>query len=289
MKMGGLRHDLPLAFWTFLIGAASLSGFPLTAGFFSKDSILWEVWSQPSGTGWLWGMGVLGVFLTALYSFRALFFIFYGEQTTRPSRKTSRLVVSLPLIILAGFSLISGWVEWPRTFGDVSLFRGFIHTAIPEHHVPDHLLVEELAVQAGTTGIALIGILVAYVLFLRHPVLVDAIVQTKTGEELRRAAFRGWEFNRLYNWLFVQPFLKTVRAAKDDPIDRLYQRLVITPYVWVASINKDDLLNDVYDTLAKGNRACHLALRHFQTGRVRWYAQVLGFGSVVMIGLVIFL
>jgi NADH-quinone oxidoreductase subunit L len=261
----------------------------LTAGFFSKDAILWNLWSHPAGMGWLWGMGVLGVFLTALYSFRAFFFIFYGEQTTRPNQKTSRPVLLLPVIILAGFSLVSGWVEWPRTFGDVSLFRGFIHTAIPEHRIPDHLLMEEIVVQAGTTGIVLMGILMAYVFFLRHPVLVEAIVQTTAGKELRRAAFRGWEFNRLYNWLFVQPFLKTVRASKDDPIDRLYQRLVITPYVSVANINKDDVLNYVYYTLVKGNRACHLALRHLQNGRVRWYAQVLGFGSAVMIGLVIFL
>lgn len=295
MKMGGLRHDLPLAFWTFLIGAAALAGFPLTAGFFSKDWILWEVWSQESGSVWLsgsiwlWGMGMLGVFLTALYSFRAFFFIFFGEQTTPPNKKPLRGAIAIPLVVLAGFSLMGGWVEWPGTFGNVTLFSGFIETAVPVHRASAHVFIEELLIQALSVGMVLFGIFSAYLLFLRHPGLVEAVVETTPGKELRRAALRGWGFNRLYNWLIVQPFLKTVRVSKHDPVDRLYTRLMVNPYLWMAHINKDDLLNRFYDLLVTVNRACHLAVRRVQNGHLRWYARIMGAGAVVMIGMVIFL
>jgi len=288
MNMGGLRHELPWAFWAFLIGSASLAGFPLTAGFFSKDRILWEVWSQPSGSIWVWGMAMLGVFLTALYSFRALFFIFYGDQTTRPNRKPVHWGVTLSLGVLSLFALTGGWMEWPRTFGTLSLFRDFIHTAVPEHREATHVLMEEVAIQIGATGMAIMGILLAYVLFIRHPGIVNSIVDTDTGEDLQRMALRGWGFNRLYHSLFVNPFLKTAQASKDDVIDRLYTHLVVNTYVSFAAINKDDLLDGVYDQLVKGNRACHQALRRVQTGRLQWYVQVLSVGAVILLGLVIF-
>ena len=69
-KLGGLRHELPLVFWTFLAGAACLSALPLvTAGFYSKDVILWHVWSSPKGGALLWLGGMVGAFVTAVYSF----------------------------------------------------------------------------------------------------------------------------------------------------------------------------------------------------------------------------
>src|SRR5690348_10448897 len=66
-RMGGLRHRMPLAFWSFLAGSASLAALPiLTAGFYSKDLILWAAWSDGFGGKWLWGGALLGAFLTAV-------------------------------------------------------------------------------------------------------------------------------------------------------------------------------------------------------------------------------
>ena len=60
-KMGGLRHRLPVVFWTFVIGSASLAALPLvTAGFYSKDLILWAAWASSATSPWLWAAGVLG-------------------------------------------------------------------------------------------------------------------------------------------------------------------------------------------------------------------------------------
>src|SRR5205814_1532287 len=79
-KMGGLRRQLPITFWTFLIGAASLAALPLvTAGFYSKDLILAEAWTSPQGSFWLWLGGLVGALLTAIYTFRLVFVTFFGE------------------------------------------------------------------------------------------------------------------------------------------------------------------------------------------------------------------
>ena len=113
-KMGGLRKKLPVPFWTFLIGAAALAGFPLiTSGFYSKDLILWYAYAGPNGSPMLWFIGLFGAFLTALYSFRLVFVTFFGEAKSHVS-KVPGLRIGLPLIILAVLALIGGFVELPH-------------------------------------------------------------------------------------------------------------------------------------------------------------------------------
>src|SRR6202045_1719390 len=80
-RMGGLRSELRLAFWSFVIGGSALAGLPLiTAGFFSKDLILWQSWAGPNGSAWFWIAGVTGALLTSLYSFRLISLAFYGPE-----------------------------------------------------------------------------------------------------------------------------------------------------------------------------------------------------------------
>jgi NADH-quinone oxidoreductase subunit L len=80
-KMGGLRKELPVAFWAFAIGGSALAGLPLiTAGFYSKDLILWLAWSSDKGSPWLWGAGMLGALLTAAYTYRLIFLVFFGPR-----------------------------------------------------------------------------------------------------------------------------------------------------------------------------------------------------------------
>src|SRR5674536_89063 len=98
-KMGGLRKKMPVVFITFLIGSASLSALPLiTAGFYSKDEILWYAYSSQSGNIMLWLAGIVGALLTALYSFRMIFITFYGDAKTEPSFIPGKLMTD-PLSI----------------------------------------------------------------------------------------------------------------------------------------------------------------------------------------------
>jgi NADH-quinone oxidoreductase subunit L len=286
LKMGGLRRDLPLAFWSMVIGAASLAGVPLiTSGSFSKDWILWEVWASPKSGPWLWSAGLLGVGLTALYSFRLVFLVFFGERKTQPTRKES-LALSLPLVVLGVLSIVGGWIELPATFfGGVPIFSRFVETALPVHS--EHGLgSQELVVETIVGVVALIGIALAYLLLVHRPKAVAEVVHAEPVQQVRRVLIRG-PFNLLYDRLIVRPFMRAARAIKADPFDRGYDRLIIRPFLWVAQVNQEDLIDRFYDAIARIGQTSHALLHRLQTGHVRWYTAVLAGGSVAMIAIIL--
>jgi len=123
-KMGGLRKYMPITYITSLIGSLALIGFPGFSGFFSKDAIIEAVGhSELAGSGFAYIAVLLGVFITALYSFRMFFLVFHGKERmdehTRSHLKESPLVVTVPLILLAIPSvIIGGMTIGPMLFGD---------------------------------------------------------------------------------------------------------------------------------------------------------------------------
>ena len=86
-RMGGLRHTLVVPFLGFLIGSAALAALPFTAGFASKDLILLMAWASGEEGKWLWSLAALGALLTALYSFKLIFLVFFGESKTEPTHQ----------------------------------------------------------------------------------------------------------------------------------------------------------------------------------------------------------
>jgi NADH-quinone oxidoreductase subunit L len=271
-KMGGLRRDLPLVFWSMLIGVASLAGVPLiTAGSFSKDRILWEVWSSPIGGPWLWGAGLVGVGLTALYSFRLIFLAFFGERKTIPTPKGGT-ALGLPLIVLAVLSIGAGWMGWPEIAGPVHEEHGSAR--------------QELLMEGVVGAVALAGIALAYLLFVYRPRVVESLITTKPVQEVRTVLARG-PLNLVYDRLVVRPFLWTARSTRTDPFDRAYERLIAQPFVRFAERNQQDLVNRLYDAVVRASEWMHEGLHRLQTGSVRWYAAVLAGGSIVLIGWVL--
>jgi NADH-quinone oxidoreductase subunit L len=142
-KMGGIRKYMPITYWTSLIGSLALIGFPGTAGFFSKDLLIEAVreshWHGEGAVYWIAYLSVLlGVFVTALYSFRMFFLVFHGEERmdkeTRSHLHETPWVVTVPLVMLAIPSLVIGWF----TVGPV-LFGGFFGDAIHVDHSRDVL------------------------------------------------------------------------------------------------------------------------------------------------------
>ena len=103
--MGGLRHSMPYTFLTYTIAVLAITGTPLTAGFFSKDEILWQAISSPHGSRLLWGLGVATAGLTAFYMFRQFFLVFFGESRVDSQVKAhlheSPKVMTYPLVLLA--------------------------------------------------------------------------------------------------------------------------------------------------------------------------------------------
>ena len=254
-KMGGLRVQLPLVFWTFLVGALSLSALPLvTAGFYSKDLILWDVWSSRGGSPWLWAAGLAGALLTSIYSFRMVFLTFFGELKTSVSGKTGMLM-SAPVVILAVLSVAGGFVELPLT--------GFLGTVLPQVRAAGSMAGESvLKVITGMTSVA--GIVLAWFLFLRAPGYVSTLSEAWSGALVRRLWLAGWGF------------------------DWLYDTFIVRPFVWAAKVNRDDFIDLIYLGVIWTSRGINRFLTLTQAGKLRWYAAGIAMGAVVLLGFVVF-
>jgi NADH-quinone oxidoreductase subunit L len=199
-KMGGLRTYMPVTYWTFLIGSLALIGFPGTSGFFSKDLLIDAVHeSHRFGSGYAYFCVLSGVFITALYTFRAFFMTFHGELRSKPDAqahgheekdahgghdhgppKESPAVVWVPLVLLAIPSALIGWFTvQPMLFG--GYFGSSIHV-LPANDVLAKLGDEfhgsgAFAISAITSfplWLALSGIFVAWLFFLKKPALADS-------------------------------------------------------------------------------------------------------------------
>ena len=260
-RMGGLWRQLPWAFWTFLIGAAAMSGVPLiTAGFYSKDWILWSVWSSPLSHQWIWFGALLGTLLTGLYSFRLIFRVFFGEVRTAASGEPG-LAMRIPLVVLAFFSLTVGFLEVPHTLGHLSLFDPYLSQVLPTVEArPGVDESSEVLEQIAVTCSALMGIGLAAILFLPRTSIVDRLVGTSAGRLVVPLWQAGWGFDRLYDRVIVQPWLSLTREA-------------------------DELLERCSEVLVRGAESCHAWLSHSQTGHVRWYAATVAVGTLVLLGL----
>jgi NADH-quinone oxidoreductase subunit L len=215
-KMGGIRKYMPITYWTALIGSLALIGFPGTAGFFSKDLLIEAVreshWQHGATLGeqftyWIAYLSVLlGVFVTALYSFRMFFLVFHGEERMDAETKShlheTPWVVTVPLIMLAIPSLIIGWY----TVGPV-LFGGFFGDAIfvdgsrdvlahigEGWHGPLGLLMH--AWQTPVFWLAMAGLGTAVYLYLLRPD-IPAKIKSKVGG-LYNLLDRKYYFDDLY-------------------------------------------------------------------------------------------
>jgi len=262
-RMGGLRRLMPLTFWTFLIGAASLAAVPLiTAGFYSKDLILIGTWGSEDGNVTLWALGVFGALITGIYTFRLVFVAFFGDPHT-PVSHPPGWRMQLPLVVLAALALAGGFVELPATLGGFHAFSDFIERALPGT-AAEVGIGEEAVLQTAAAVAALGGIAVAYVFFIARPAWQASITQG-AGDGLRRFWAAGWGF------------------------DWLYERLFLRPYVWFARTNRRDVLDAVYVALASLARRVYGDLSATQAGLVRLYAAGIAVGAVGVLALVVLL
>jgi NADH-quinone oxidoreductase subunit L len=293
-KMGGLRKELPITFWTFLIGSASLAALPLvTAGFYSKDLILWEAWSSTGGSPWLWAAGLFGALLTSLYTFRMVFLTFYGEPQPLV-KKLSPLPgfgarIQMPLVALAFLSVVGGLVELPRTLGNKPFLSDFLRSVLPPANSTGAGVGTEGLLQGIAAVLAVGGVLVAYLLFLRQRQWVERWTSSRLGGALHRPSVAGWGFDRLYDTLLIRPYVWLARINRVDAVDWLYDRLFVQPYNWLAEANKQDIVDLFFGWLGRLAEVLNDLLSRTETGRVRWYAAGIALGAVVVIALVVFL
>jgi NADH-quinone oxidoreductase subunit L len=184
-KMGGLRKHMPWTYWTCLVGCLALIGFPGTAGFFSKDSLIEAVGaSHRFGSGYAYFCVVTGVFITALYTFRMFIMTFLGKERmdhhTLEHLHESPWVVTVPLVLLAIPSALIGWFTvGPVLFGgffEGSIFvlpaNNVLEHAAEEFHGPGEFIVS--AMQQLPVWLAAAGVLTAYTFFKWKPALADS-------------------------------------------------------------------------------------------------------------------
>jgi NADH-quinone oxidoreductase subunit L len=260
-KMGGLRKELPIAFWTFLAGGASLAGFPVvTAGFYSKDQILAQAWLSGTAGRWLWAAAWVGALLTALYIFRVIFLVFCGEKRTDVERRPG-WATRVPLLILAALSLVGGFVETPHSLGSVTVFSRFIGSALPAATEAGGGGGPETALQVLAMVASLGGIGLAYLFYMPGRKIVDWLAGAAPGAALHRFWSAGWGFDWLYDGLIVQPFVALARGSRRDLLD--------TPYAALGQLS----------------RWCHGVLGGSQTGQLRWYATAIAAGSAVIVAI----
>ena len=250
-KMGGLWKKLPLAYASFIVGGAALAALPLiTAGFYSKDEILWEAFA--SGHQWLLYAGLAGAFLTSIYTFRLIFIAFHGEQKTE-AHAGHGIAHWLPLVTLIVLSTFIGALISPPLAGVLPQSVG--HAGGDAKH----------SLEIASGAIAIIGIVLAALLFLGKRSFATAVAQSAPGRFLSAWWFAAWGFDWLYDKLFVRPYLLLCRLLGRDPIDR--------------SIG-------LIPRLARGGNAL---LASSETGQVRWYATSIAGGAVLVLGLLLIL
>jgi NADH-quinone oxidoreductase subunit L len=250
--MGNLRAGLPITFWTFLIGTLSISGFPLFAGFFSKDEIIRAALSAAGGEFWLGVLALITAGLTAYYMFRLFFIAFGWEWLAHDERHLHEAlpIQTVPVIILAVGAIVAGYIPVANFLQPV-----FGHPV--EVSIGAFIGLAALSVLVG-----LVGFGIAYLLHARRPELA---VQWRTRiAPLHALVEHKYYIDELYDRLFVRPGFALARFLND----------VIEPKVIDGAVNG----------LVTATRDQAATFREIETGRVRTYGSwMLGGGVVVLL------
>jgi NADH-quinone oxidoreductase subunit L len=253
-KMGGLRSHLPITYWTYLIATLAIAGAPFTAGFFSKDSILWQAYSGSRGSTELWFIGWLTAGLTAFYMFRQLFLVFHGEcradEHVKAHIHESPAVMTLPLVVLASGSIFAGWLGAPEYLWG-NLWNQWLQPIFGGVHEAAHgSLTDEINLTLFTLAIGGLGFLLAYFAYGRESKLPDRLASLAGGAPYRLLLHKYY-IDELYDVLIVRPFTYCSR--------------------WLAQVFDPGVIDGLVNAVARGARGFSLIWREVQTGNVQHY------------------
>ncbi|MEK6525427.1 MAG: NADH-quinone oxidoreductase subunit L, partial [Nitrospirota bacterium] len=235
----------------------ALAGFPLTAGFFSKDEILVSAWTAGALGKTLAGLGLLTAFLTAFYSFRLVFVMFWGQSRVDPHHaghihEPSR-TMTVPLLILAVLSIAVGYPAIPSFLAPVLPGPG----GIEGHH--EGSAAGGIMLVATLMGLG--GIAAAYFVYVKSPGLPDRLAQQ--WQRAYRLSLNKWYVDEAYDRTVVRP---TIRLA-----DGLWK--------WVDVAVIDGAVNGVARAIAWWG----LLMRLMQSGQTQHYALGMTLGAVIIL------
>jgi NADH-quinone oxidoreductase subunit L len=280
-RMGGLKKDLPITYWTFVIGAMAIAGVPGLAGFFSKDEILFSTFA--GGHTLMWVVGLLTSLLTAIYMFRLVHLAFHGPRA-EPAHEASAShspaghtasghghlhdappAMALALVVLAIGSVLGGYIGLPGSsrleqFLEPSFTAGETRIGAAGGESAESL---EVPLMIVSTVVALSGIGIATFFFLKKRRAADEMALRFSG--LHRLLTHKYYVDEVYDAAIVQPIRIVSEQALWKGVD---VRLI------------DGAVNGVGETVAGGSEI----LRRIQTGSVRTYAASVFVGVVLILG-----
>jgi NADH-quinone oxidoreductase subunit L len=187
-----------------------------------------------------------------------VFVTFYGEAKTEPTLKVGKLIL-IPLIVLGVLSIVGGFVELPKSWGNFHPFSNLLHYVLPPValHAKGSL---EVVFELISAAIVLVGVYLAYVFYIKRRTIVESLEENR----LYGFFYRGWDF------------------------DRLYDVVLVRPVVWLSEMDKNDFVNWFNVGVSKlalfGNQLLGLT----QTGRLRWYLMSFAIGVVVILTYMIY-
>ncbi|MCL2459329.1 MAG: NADH-quinone oxidoreductase subunit L [Desulfobulbus sp.] len=268
--MGGLKRQMPITYWTFLLASLSIAGVPGLAGFFSKDEILLMAFNTDLATGkFAWAIGTLVAFMTAFYSFRLLFLVFHGEfrgsEEQRHHLRESPAVVTWPLMLLAVGAVAAGWFGVPTLLGGSNHWAHFIEPVLGHPHVQVSAFTEALlmggSILAGVCGIGL-----AYYLYRLQPHLPGLLAERLAP--VYRLLLHKYYIDELYDALLVRPTLA-------------FGRKVVLGIVDLACI--EGVVNGLPRIIALAAER----LRRLQDGQVSHYLAWMGGGALALVAVLL--
>ncbi len=276
-RMGGLRKKIKWTFAAMLTATMAIAGIPPLAGFFSKDAILLSAFQNSGGQHLLYLFGLLTALLTSFYMFRLIFLTFHGkprydEHHVHAHESPWNMLV--PLAVLAVLSIIGGWLAAPALWGGPDYFANFLAPvfgspagaeAVSEGAVGAHQI--ELVLAGVAVGAAVIGLAVAYWLYIKRPGKADGLAH------LLKPAYTTL-LNKYY-------------------VDELYAAVVVKPLLWISTAvlwKTADVagIDGAVNGIADGARAVGDGIRHTQSGNTRSYAVWVVVGAIVIIAVVFF-
>ena len=208
-KMGGLRQLIPATFLMMFIGTIALTGFPLTAGYFSKDAIIEGAFAAHAAPHmFAFAMLIIAAFFTSFYSWRLMFLTFFGaprcSNDTLSHVHESPPVMLVPLIVLAFGALIAGFAFSGLFIGDTqtAFWSGTIFTSADNHVLHDLHNVPSW-VKLSPLLMMLSGFVLAYIMYIRYPKWPGEIAEQH--DLIYKFLLNKWYFDEIYDFLFVRP------------------------------------------------------------------------------------
>src|ERR1700686_2461411 len=281
-RMGGLREKIPWTFWTMFMATLAIAGAPGFSGFFSKDEILWKAFSSDHGSWVFWLIGLITAFITSFYMFRLLFMTFFGDyrgsqvdehghgshgEHGHGEPHESPMVMLVPLMILAVLSTVGGLV------GIGNRFENFLAPVFGSGHLTEAAgeaagRGTELLLMGVSVAVAILGFLLAYVLYISKPYLPQKIADALNG--FYTAVVNKYYVDEFYAKIFVKPLVDGSTSILWQGVDR---RVIYDP------------VNNAADA------APHVSdeARPMQSGNLRSYAGWIAAGSAVVIAYMIWM